>query len=274
MLRAFVFVSSLLIAIPATMAQGLSVSTVVYDASRLDADGREPILSNSLSLFHNGRAYDFVESAGEVIILEKVARRFVVLNSARGIYTTIPFSQIKQMLQTREPKMQQYLRELTAGNSSQAEQAARTLKFQLNPSFDPQFNSKTGVLMLDSPSWKYSVTTRPWEDEGQIEQYLTYTDWTAQLNCILHPGSMFPEPRLALNAELRKLKDRIPVVVQLDLRPDDRTILRAEHRFVRNLTEKDLKSINGWNKSLTDGSLKMVPLLKYQETVLVSQNRR
>ena len=274
MLRSLVVVCSLFFAVSATLGQGLSVSTVVKDAGRLDTSGKEPVLSRSLSLFHNGRAYDFVEAAGEVVILEKTARRFIVLNSGRGIYTTVPFSQIKQMLQTREPKMQQYLRELTAQDSPQAEQAARMLQFQLNPSFDSQFNQRSGVLMLESPSWKYSVTTRPWEDEEQIEKYLAYTDWTAQLNCILHAGSMFPEPRLALNAELRKLKNRIPVVVQLDLRPDEHTILRAEHQFVRNLTEKDLQLITGWNNSLKDGSLKMVPLLKYQEAVLVSSNRR
>ncbi len=274
MLRKFVCLSVLGIFTATASAQGLRVSTVVYDASRLDASGKEPVLSRSLSLFHNGRAYDFVESAGEVVILEKTARRFVVLNSGRGIFTTVPFAQIQQMLQTREPKMQQYLRELTAQDSPQAEQAARMLEFQLSPKFETQFSDRSGILTLSSPSWKYSVSTRPWEDEEQIEKYLDYTDWTAQLNYILHPSSMFPEPRLALNAELRKRKSRIPVVVQLDLRPDERTVLRAEHQFVRNLTEKDLQLIGNWNKALKDGSLKMVPLLKYQETILVSQSRR
>lgn len=257
----------------AVCAQGLRVSTVVYDAGRLDGSGQEPMLSSSMSLFHNGRVYDYVESAGEVVLFETAAKRFMVLNPDRGIYTTIAFAEVQQMLQTCEPKTKQYIRELTARNSPEDERAVRTLMFQHHPEFESRFNGRSGLLSLNSPSWKYSVSTREWDDADQLERYLTYTDWTARLNYILHPGSMFPAPRLALNAELRKLQNRIPVVVQLDLRPDQRLILRAEHQFVTNLTDHDRVLINGWDNAVKDGSLTQIPLRKYQESILVSQGR-
>ena len=85
-------------------AQGLRVSTVVYDAGRLDESGREPVVSSNFSLFHTGRVYDYVESAGEVVIFEPALKRFTVLNSARGVYTTIAFAEITRLLDAREPK--------------------------------------------------------------------------------------------------------------------------------------------------------------------------
>lgn len=251
-------------------AQGLRVSQFVYDASRLDAAGNEPLLSSSFTLFHNGRVYDYVESAGEVVRFEPAAKRFVVMNPSRGVYTNVPFEEVRNILQAREPESRQYIRELMAQNSDEASRVARSINFQLNPKFESKFNSRSGVLALTAPSWKYIVTTREWDDADQLQHYLAYTDWMARLNCVLHPNSMFPEPRLALNEELRLLKNRIPVYVQLDLRPDDRLVLRAEHQFARNLTDHDRSLINRWDAALTDGSLKNVPLRKYQQAVLIS----
>ncbi|MEQ9411247.1 MAG: hypothetical protein RIK87_26270 [Fuerstiella sp.] len=273
MLRCAGIAFTLCLAAAAAHGQGLRVSTVIYDAGRLDAAGQEPILSSSFSLFHNGRAYDYVESAREVVIFEPAARRFTVIQPDRGVYTSIPFTEVQHLLQAREPRAEEYVRELTAKKSPETERAARMLAFQLNPKFTTDFNNRTGLLTLKAPSWKYLVSTREWDDTDQLQKYLTYTDWTARLNYVLHPNSMFPEPRLALNEELRRLGNRIPVVVQLDLRPDERLLLRAEHQFVKNLTDHDRRLITEWDAAVRDGGLKKVPLRKYQESILVSQGR-
>ena len=253
-----------------TCAQGLRVSTVVYDAARLDSTGQEPILAGSFALFHNGRVYDYVESAGEVVVYEPTAKRFAVINARRGVYTSVPFVEVQTMLKARTPKTQEYIRELVARNSPDAERAVRMISFQQDPKFETNFNERSGMLTMSAPSWKYSVSTHEWNDAEQVQRYLTWADWMARLNYILHPSSMFPEPRLALDAELKKLKNRMPVVVQLDLRPDQRLVLRAEHQFVTNLTDHDRNLINGWDEALKQGQLKEVPLRKYQEATLVS----
>jgi len=255
------------------VGQGLRVSTVVYDAGRLNSSGQEPILASSFSLFHNGRIYDYVESAGEVVIYDSTGKKFTVINSKRGVSTTILFLELQNMLRERGPKIKEYIRELTAKQSPEAGRAARMLEFQLHPKFDSKFDSETGLLSLQSSSWKYSVSTREWEDVEQLKRYLTYTDWTARLNYLLHPSSMFPEPRLALNAQLRAQENRIPVLVQLDLRPDERLILRAEHQFVRNLTDRDRSLINRWDAIISDGTLKNIPFRSYQEEMLLSLRR-
>ncbi len=254
-------------------AQGLRVSTVVYDAGRLDESGREPVVSSNFSLFHTGRVYDYVESAGEVVIFEPALKRFTVLNSARGVYTTIAFAEITRLLDAREPKTEQYIKDLITSQSGDAERAARMLKFQLHPEFDTKFDARNGNLSMTAQSWKYTVSTREWAEPEQVEKYLTYTDWTAKLNCVLHPSSMFPEPRIALNEEIRKLDNRMPVIVHLDLRPDERRVLRAEHQFVLNLTDKDRSLINDWNEALQTNQLKKLPFRGYQQAVLISQTR-
>lgn len=255
------------------LAQGLRVSTVVYDAGRLDATGREPAIASSFSLFHGGRVYDYVEAAGEVVIFEPVAKRFTVLNPGRGVYTVILFNELNRLLNARGPKTEEYIQELDARKTAEAERIARMLTFQLNPRFENNFDERSGLLTLTSDSWKYAVSTRQWDDVEQLERYFTYTDWTARLNYVLHPSSMFPEPRLALNQQLRKLNGRIPVMVKLDLRPDERRILRAEHQYIRNLTDQDRSLINTWNEAVKGTTLKEVPFRSYQQTVLVSQGQ-
>jgi len=275
MLRSQAFLCLLLFGLCSSSAvgQGLRVSTVVYDAGRLNSSGQEPILASSFSLFHNGRIYDYVEAAGEVVIYDSTGKKFTVINSQRGVSTTILFQELQKMLRERGPKTKEYIRELTAKRAPDAEKAARMLEFQLNPEFESRFDPATGLLSLQAPSWKYSVSTREWQDAEQLKRYLTYTDWTARLNYLLHPSSMFPEPRIALNAELRKMENRIPVLVQLDLRPDERLVLRAEHQFVGNLTDRDRSLISGWDAMLTDGTLKSVPFRSYQEKMLLSLRR-
>ncbi len=255
------------------MAQGLRVSSTVSDALRLDASGREQVVANNFSLFQGGRVYDYVEAAGEVVMFDRADKRFTVLNLERNVYTKITFAELKRLLDARAPKTQQYIAELHANQGSDAERIARMLAFQLNPVFENHYAEDSGALSLVSPSWKYSVSTQPWEDKEQLERYLEYTDWMAKLNFVLHPSSMFPEPRLALNAELRKLNGRIPVIVQLDRRPDERLVLRAEHQFVRNLTDHDRKLISSWNAAINNPEIKELPFRSYQENSLLSVRR-
>ena len=74
-------------------AQGYRVEGQVYRVAPSNEDGQvnETRLSSSVTLFHNGRVYDYVESADEVIIFEPTARRFTILNTARELVTTADF---------------------------------------------------------------------------------------------------------------------------------------------------------------------------------------
>ncbi len=255
------------------LAQGLRISTHVYDIAKADSRTATQIVSSSLSLMHNGRVYDYVDAADEVVIFAPVEKRFTIINESRELTTRITFDEIRHLMISRGPRTTEFIEELMTSEKPGSKQLASSLKFQLNPKFSQTFDPMKGTLILSSPSFTYRVETRKWNDTEQLDQYLAYADWTAQLNSILHPSSLFPEPRMAVNKALRELKDRIPVSVELDLRPAEQFRLRAEHQLTQKVTDDDHKRIARWEERLSSKTLKEVSFRTYQQAALVSQTR-
>jgi len=254
------------------MAQGLRVEAQVYRIDRAQSNGRtaETRISNSVTFFHGGRVYDYVESADEVIIFEPTARRFTILNTARELVTTADFDEIKHLMKSHRAEAKRYLQEFRESGRPNADKVVRSLQFQLAPEFDTKFDSANGLLTMNSATWKYRVQTHAWQDAHQVKEYLSYADWISQLNYVLNPANMFPEPRMLLNSKLREL-GRMPTAVSLDLEVDESQGLRAEHKFINELTADDRHLIQAWDSAARGGSLRKLSLRSYQEAVLVSQ---
>ncbi|MCH2200947.1 MAG: hypothetical protein MK102_03180 [Fuerstiella sp.] len=268
-----IFVCLLLIQrLSSVSAQGLRVETQVYSIAQTSADSRavETHLSSSVTLLHNGLVYDYVEAADEVIILNPSVRTFTILNTAREIRTGGRFEEIKHLMDSHRKESKRYLHELTRSTQRDAAEVARSLQFQLKPAFDTKFDAKNGLLEMTSDSWKYRVQTHSWDDLDQVAEYLKYADMISRLNFVLHPESMFPEPRRLLNDELRK-RERLPTSVVRDLRPEQSLILRASHKFIAGLNSADLHLIQVWDSAARDASQRSLPLRSYQEVVLLSK---
>ena len=251
--------------------QGLRISTHVYDLEKAAAPGE--MLSSSLSLCHNGRIYDYVNAADEVVIFDPVERQFTILNNSRDLSTTLTFDEIRHKIDSLEPRTTEYITELRAKGTPSAERAADAIAFQLHPKFEQSYDPMKETLVLSSPSFTYRVETRKWAETDQVEHYLAYADWMARLNFILHPSSLLPEPRIALNEALRGLNGRMPISVELDLRPGDNLHLRAAHQLTRNLSEDDHRLIAKWEVDLKSKRVQRVPFLSYQQSVLMSNSR-
>ncbi len=265
----FLTVALMLIGALPAAAQGLRVEArVVQQVDRPAADA--PVLSSSVTLLYSGRAWDYVDSADEIILFEPAARRFVVLNTARELRTIVSFEEIRHLLNARRKESTRYVNDLRRVSGPEADRVSRMLSFQLNPQFDVHFDEGSGQMTLRAPGWTYSVRTHLWKDAEQVDEYLLYADWASRLNYVLHPASFFPEPRVELNRHLRE-RGRLPTVVELDLRPDERLRLRAEYKFVLHLSEADQKLIRSWESLAQSSSLKDMPFLRYQQTVLVSR---
>jgi len=252
-------------------AQGLRISTHVYDLEKSAAPGQ--MVSSSLSLCHNGRIYDYVDAADEVVIFDPVQRRFTILNNSRGLSTTLTFDEIRHKLDSLEPRITKYIEELRGAGTPAAERMADQIAFQLHPKFEQSYDPMKETLVLSSPSLTYHVETRKWAEADQVERYLAYADWMARLNFIMHPNSLLPEPRIALNEALRSLNGRMPVTVELDLRPDGNLHLRAAHQLTRTLSEDDHRRIAKWEADLKSKNVQEVPFLSYQQSVLISKSR-
>lgn len=264
-----VFTLLLLLCTSPVLAQGLRVEARVYRQPD-DAAQKEQLLSSSVTLMQHGKAWDYVESADEVICFEPAGNRFTILNMARELKTNVQFDEVRQLLQLRRKESARYIRDLRDSGDSAVERVSRSLTFQLNPAFDTRFDANDGVLQLKSASWNYAAKTHAWEDPDQLEAYLNYADWISRLNYVLHPSSLFPEPRLKLNEALRS-HQRLPTVITLDLRPDDPVRLRAEYKFVLNMNDADRRLIRTWESFADGNDLRDMSFLRYQQAILVSQ---
>lgn len=250
-------------------AQNFRISTRIYDHSQATDDIKAPVISRSLTLFHAGKIYDYLDSVGEVIVLEPAHDRVTVLNTKRHVATTVHFDEIKRLLKVRESETEKYLDELLAENTPQADAASRMLRFQLQPEFQPRFDSDRDLLQLSSPVIEYQVRCAAHESDELIDSYLQYADWVARLNSILHSQSLFPEPRLQLNQLLREHR-RIPIEVTLHAELESQLHLRAQHDFVWALDAVDRRLINHWESILRNDNLERTTLVDYQRKMLLS----
>jgi len=251
-------------------AQGLRMATSIHDRSREDSTGKAPIVSTSLTLFHNGRIYDYVPATGEVVISDLNAQRFTILNTTRMLKTTLESTHILRLLESRESDAHQYVSELQRKGDTSSLRTAGFVAFQLQPRFQVSYDQASASLTMKSDVWTYDVATADWKDAEQRENYLAWADWTARLNYVLDPQSLYPAPRLALNNQLRQVSDRMPVSVDVHLFPDRSVHLQAVHKYTQKLDASDHRRIAEWESALRGSSLKALPFAKYQEVVLVS----
>lgn len=253
-------------------AEDFRIFTVVYDLSALQQpDGKSPVAARAVTLFHAGKVYDYVDAADEVIVLEPTERRFRILAPKRGLVATAAFDEIKQRLNVAREETRRYAATLT-GAEPDSEMTAALLAFQLDPRFEETFNPKDGTLKLAGGPLSYVARTADPQRPGVTSAYLDYADWVCQLNYLLHPGPVLPEPRLSLNRSLRS-KGRLPESVELQSESIRSLHLRAEHTINFGLNSQDENMIFQWESQLKSEATRQVPLREYQKTVLAARDK-
>ena len=234
-------------------SQDMHVNTTVYNQQAEPPEVR----SRSLSLFHGGKTYDFIDEVGEVVIFEAASKRFTLLNTRQMKAATVLCEELNGQLKV-------------ARETIQNDQALwNQLKFQLNPRFTED-RKEDGLLTLQGDAMRYRVKFTPIESKDKVQAYLNYADWACRLNYVLHPGKLYPEPRLALNNALRKVQ-ALPTEVELIADIGERIHLRAEHKIYMNLNDKDRDLIHQWEKLLASKDLKHVTFQEYQKALLTEQ---
>ncbi len=247
----------------AARAQDLRVYTTVR--SLTDKRPNPPVLAESLTLFHAGRVYDYMENVGEVVIFEPLENKFTILGPDY-IGTTVTFAEIQQFLGKSRTEAERVLDEAKLDPSSR--RLAAALRAQFSPTFKEHVRADS--IKLTGESLIYDITTAPAPKDAAWEKYLDYTDWAARLNFVLHPKSLYPDARLEANNALRKAR-RLPLTVDLAGRLDDRELhLRAEHRYGWELQSIDRQFIDQWNTRRDAKDVKWVAFHEYQ-SLLVSR---
>jgi hypothetical protein len=231
----------------------------------LNESGAPKPLSHSLTLFHAGKVYDYMEEVGEVVILEPVRHRFVILG-ANYTATEVSFTQLLQFLEKTEGVAHKYIEELQASKRENSLRTAAAVRFQLEPRF--QVTHADSRLKLTGQLISYDAETTKIESQALTRQFLDYADWTARLNYVLHPHTLLPACRLNLNQQLRD-RDELPVTVTLTRNFDGVSRLQARHRFEWALQDADKQSISQWERTLSSDRVKWVSFHEYQEKLLV-----
>lgn len=251
----------------AASAQEFHVFTVVHDL----AGQAEPV--RAATLFHAGKAYDHLDSGGEVIAYEPTERRFRILNSSRRLVTTAAFDEIQSALKIAREETERHAETLEQSSDPASLRTAAMLRFQLDPRFEERFDEKTGVLVLEGGSLRYEVLTiDPQRAAGIADAYLDCADWVCKLNYVLHPGPVLPEPRLALNQALRARR-RLPESVEQRVKITPAIHRKAEHTLNFDLNAQDRTLIHQWESQLSSESIREVPLQEYRRATLTAKAR-
>ncbi len=231
------------------------------------------LMARSITYFYAGRVYDCIPQVGEITIFEPNQDRFIVINTVNMLVTTVPFDEISRRLDQAREETKSYALRLRERSQREATQIAEPLLFQLAPQFQEQFDPTMSKLTLSSPRFSYVVDCQSPAMPECGAAYLNYADWAARLNHVLHPHSLYPEPRLQLNHALRR-QQMIPSKVQLRVAFDKQLHLQAEHRFDWELLNRDRQDISHWELLLKSDKLKEVSFPEYQKSIVLAAGKK
>lgn len=249
----------------AAIAQDFRVVTSV--SQRTAGDSRWENVGHSVTLFHAGKVYDYMESVGEVVILEPTQNQFLILSvKGNNLATSLQFPELQRYLTVARNDTQVHIQQLADGGAGSVRRR-EALMFQLNPEFDESFDPATKTLTLMSPLLRYEIETETTDRRVVAQQYLQYADWTARMNYILHSGALFPDVRLAVNQSLLK-RERIPTQVRLLLEGDVPMHLKADHKFEWTLGSIDHAIIRQCEKACTSDETRWVNFREYQRRLV------
>ncbi len=254
-------------------AQDFRIYTRVYDAGAAQ-NVRPRVIGRSLSLFHAGKVYDHVENEheSEVMIFEPAHQRFTILSTSRGLATTVHFDEIKRKLELARNVTTESIQELLTRKPAVTPETIQKLQFPIDPHFQTTKSETGEKVKCVSPFLTYDVRCVRVKEAKTADVYLTYADWMARLNYVLHPHALYPEPRLALNAVLRA-DHALPVEVELQSRIGMPIQLRAEHQIHWKLDTTDRSLIHEWESLLKRKTTRQVTFQEYQRALLISSNR-
>lgn len=254
--------------------QDFRIYTRVYNEATTKQT-RDAVLGRSLSLFHAGKVYDYIENGteSEVIIYEPSQERFTVLNTSRNLATTIHFDEVAHKMHLARQVTEDRITELETQQPPASPEVLDQLRFPLEANLVEHFDAEQQLLTLSSPFLTYSARCVQIENQEAVDFYLQYADHIAQLNYVLHPNALFPKPRLELNRHLRR-RELLPVEVRLRSSIGVESQLRAEHQVHWKLDSGDRSLIHEWESTLKSELTKSVPLNEYQRSLLIGQSAR
>lgn len=228
-------------------------------AMRVESDlfkGNEKQVARTVTLFHEGVAWDFLETAVtpaakgtapamklvEIVLHDPLRERVVLIDPVRRIKTEVSTVQLERLA------------------SSLAKWARssddRLVSWAGGPDFTEGFAEDADSITLTGPRARYAVKHTAATTPEQAESYCRFADTAILLKALMQPGGMPPFPRLAINRQLARA-GAIPTEVTLEVEPrgvsfGGPTRLRGLHHTHPKLLEEDFDRIARAEAAMAD----------------------
>jgi hypothetical protein len=212
-------------------------------ASELFADGGAEPVARSLTVFHQGVAWDFLDlpaagkgssAASEIVLHDPARERVLVIDPERHLKTHVDSIRLERLSVS--------LAKWARGDDD------RLVRWAGGPDFAADFTVGDARLELTGPRVKYAVDYDEAPSPEAAGTYRRFADTAILLKALLHPGGIPPFPRLALNKRLEAC-GAIPREVTLDIDPRISVLgsraerLRCVHRMHPRLLAADVQRI-------------------------------
>ncbi len=192
--------------------------------------GNEPQpVVESLTLFLNGKAYDFLRHPEEIVIFDPLLRRFFILFPSARLRTELQVEQVAAFIST--------LRTWASKHDDPF------IRFTANPQIEVSETSGGPFIAFDSAYLRYVVDIDRPPDPQIARIYADFSDWYLQLNTMVVPGARLPFARLHVNKVLLE-HQVVPLRVELRLKPETQhkgqaSVIRSYHHFIYRVSEAD-----------------------------------
>jgi hypothetical protein len=225
----------------------LAEEVVLRVESEVFVNDDETPAAKSLTLFHNGITWDFLDAPadggeGDIILHDPARERVVVLDPRRTIKTEIRTIRLER---------------LNVSLATWARQSDDALiKWAGAADFGDSITTDGDRVELTGPRVQYSVAfTRSSSDEA-VAAYRRFADTAILLKALMQPGGIPPFPRLAINRHV-EVAGGIPssvtlcITPKLALLPGGGDTLRSVHKVHPQLIDGDHSRIDAAGAQLT-----------------------
>jgi len=182
---ALLFFSGTTLAAEAAQAADFRVDNAVF------AEGQSQPQSQGVTIFHAGLVYDFLNEPAEIIVFDKVHRRFILLDITRHVQSQISTEDVQGFVNRVKQRL--------SGHPNPH------VKWLADPSFEESFDGEKAELTLKSSTITYHAQVQA-TTPAMAAQYHEFSDWYAKFNSALNPSSRPPFPRMVLNEAIDRHK--------------------------------------------------------------------
>jgi len=192
--------------------------------SELFVASAEAAVARSLTLFHEGVAWDFLEQPAaegtmqvtEIVLHDPARERIVVIDPVRAVKTEIPLIRLERL-------------SVSLARWARASDD-RLVRWAGGPDFTAGLEQSDGQLTLSGPRVRYAVAHVDALSPEAADTYRRFADTAILLKALLQPGGIPPFPRLAINERLNETVS-IPTEVTLEIESRGGLLTGGTDRF-------------------------------------------